>query len=156
MEDHPPNRDLRLQDLDEMPGDRLAFAVLVSREQELVSVREPLLERVDDLLLVLVDDVERLERMLDVDTQRAEAFPLRLGNVRSAVGEVANMADARLHGELADSVQWGKWNTPITRARDGHLIEAELFDQRRRGSYERPVGGTEGTRRGPSRSLIGS
>ena len=87
-----------------MPGDRLALAVLVSREQELVGVREPLLERVDDLLLVLVDDVERLERMLDVDTQRAEAFPLRLGNVRSAVGEVANMADARLHGELAAEV----------------------------------------------------
>ena len=40
VEDHPPHRHLRLQHLDEMPGDRLAFAVFVCREQQLVGLGE--------------------------------------------------------------------------------------------------------------------
>ena len=52
VEDHPPDGHLGLQHLDEVPGDRLALAVLVRREQELVGVREPLLQVGDDLLLV--------------------------------------------------------------------------------------------------------
>ena len=38
VEDHPAHGHLRLQHLEQMPGDRLALAVLVRREQELVGV----------------------------------------------------------------------------------------------------------------------
>ena len=55
-----------------MPGDRLALAVFVRREQELVDVLELRLQIGDDLLLPRVDDVERLEVVVDVD---AEARP---------------------------------------------------------------------------------
>jgi hypothetical protein len=36
VEDHAAHRHLRLQHLDEVPRDRLALAILVRREQELV------------------------------------------------------------------------------------------------------------------------
>ena len=68
VEHHAANRHLRLQRLDEMPGDRLAFAVLVRREQQLVRAGELLLEPGHDLLLLRVDDVVRLEVVLDGDT----------------------------------------------------------------------------------------
>ena len=52
VEHHPPDGDLRLQYLDEMPRDRLALAVLVRREQKLVGVGEVLLQLADGLLLL--------------------------------------------------------------------------------------------------------
>ena len=104
VEDHAPDRDLRLQDLDEMPGDRLALAILVRREQELLGVLEMLLERGDDLLLARVDDVVGLEALVDVDAERPEALPLRLRDVGRAVGQVADVADARLDGVVAPEV----------------------------------------------------
>ncbi len=96
VEDHAPNGNLRLQQFDEVPGDRLAFAVLVGREQELVGARELLLQLRDDLLLLRVDDVVGLEVLRDVDTERPKTLSLCLGDVRGAVGEVANVPDARL------------------------------------------------------------
>ena len=51
VEDHAAHRHLRLQHLDEVPGDRLAFAVFVRREQELVGVLQLRLQVGDDLLL---------------------------------------------------------------------------------------------------------
>ena len=56
---------LRLQLLEQVPGDRLALAVLVRREQELVGVLQLALQPGDHLLLVRVDDVVRLELVLD-------------------------------------------------------------------------------------------
>ena len=38
VEDHAPHGHLRLQHLEQVPGDRLAFAVFVCREQQLVGV----------------------------------------------------------------------------------------------------------------------
>ena len=95
VEDHAAHRHLGLQHLDEVPGDRLAFAVLVRREKELVRAGEPLLEVGDDLLLARIDDVVRLEVLGDVDAERAEPLALSLGNVPRAIGEVANVAYAR-------------------------------------------------------------
>ena len=92
VEDHALDGDLRLQHLDEMPRDRLALAILVRREQELVGVGEALLEVGDDLLLVGVDDVVRLESVVDVDAERSEPLALRLGDVLRAIREVANVA----------------------------------------------------------------
>ena len=62
-----------------MPRDRLALAILVRREQELVGVREALLQLGDDLLLSGIDDVVRLEAVVDVDTERAEPLALASG-----------------------------------------------------------------------------
>ena len=52
VEHHPAHRHLRLQHLEQVPGDRLALAVLVGREQELVGVLELLLQLGDLRLLV--------------------------------------------------------------------------------------------------------
>ena len=101
VEDHAPHRHLRLQHLEEVPCDRLALAVLVGREQQLVGVLQPLLQVGDRCLLLGVDDVERLEVVVDV---HAEPRPLLLlvfgGDVGRAFGEVADVPDARLHVEV--------------------------------------------------------
>jgi len=68
VEHHPPDGHLRLQHLEQVPRDRFALAILVSREQELVGIREPLSQLGDRALLAGVDDVERLELVVDVDS----------------------------------------------------------------------------------------
>ena len=104
VEHHAPHGDLRLEHLAQVPGDRLALAVLVRREQELVGLGELLLQIRDDALLVGVDDVERLELVLDVDAELAVLRPLLLRDVRRPLREVADVADARLHDEVAAEV----------------------------------------------------
>ena len=97
VEDHALDRHLRLQDLEQMPGDRLALAILVGCEQELARVLQLALQLVDLLLLVGIDQVERLERVVDVDAESGPRLLLdRGGNVCGAVGEVADVADRRL------------------------------------------------------------
>ncbi len=77
-----------------MPGDRLALAILVRREQELGGALELPLQLLDLLLLVGIDDVQRLERVLDIDAESSPRFLLRGGrDVCGAVREVANVAD---------------------------------------------------------------
>ena len=101
VEDHAADGHLRLQHLEQVPGDRLALAVLVRREQELVGVGEQLLQLRDRLLLVRVDDVERLEVVLDVDAEaRPRLLLVLLRDVGGALGKVADVADARLDDEV--------------------------------------------------------
>ena len=104
VEDHPAHRHLRLQHLDEVPGDRLAFAVFVCREQQLVGLGELAAQVRDDRLLLRVDDVERLEVVVDVDAEaRPRLLLLRGRNLGRAVREVADMADRRFdHVVLAE------------------------------------------------------
>ena len=104
MEDHPLDRDLRLQHLDQVPRDRLALAILVGREEELVGVGEPLLQVCDDLLLVGVDDVVRLEAVRDVDAERTETLSLRFRHVSCAIGKIADVPDARADGVATPEV----------------------------------------------------
>ena len=105
MEDHPPDGHLRLQHLEQVPGDRLALAILVRREQELVGVRQLLLELGNRLLLVGVDDVERLELVLDVHPEARPGLVLvLLGDLGGAVGKVANVADGGLDDEVRPEV----------------------------------------------------
>ncbi len=49
--------DLGLEHLEQVPGDRLALAVLICGEQDLVGVPEGALELGDGLRLAVVDDV---------------------------------------------------------------------------------------------------
>ena len=78
-----------------MPGDRLAFTVLVRRQQELVGLRKALLQVGDDLLLSGVDDVVGLEAVVDVDTERPEPLSLGLGDVLRTIRKVTDVSDAR-------------------------------------------------------------
>ena len=88
-----------------MPGDRLALAVFVGREQELVGVLEERAELGDLLLLVGVDDVERAEAVLDVDAETRPFLLLVLGrDVGGALRKVANMADGGLDHEVGTEV----------------------------------------------------
>ena len=97
VEDHPAHGDLRLQHLAQVPGDRLALAIFVRREQELVGVRELRPQIRDDGLLLRIDDVERLEVLIDVDAEPGPRLLLVLGrHLCGAVREVADMADRRL------------------------------------------------------------
>jgi hypothetical protein len=97
VEDHPPDRDRRLEHLVEVPGDRLALAVLVRREVELVCVLERPLELADLLPLVRVDDVVGLEVAVDVDRELAEPALLLGSRQLGGRREVTDVADAGLH-----------------------------------------------------------
>ena len=85
VEDHAAHRDLRLQHLEQVPGDRLALAILVCREQELVGVLQLLAQVGDHVLLVRVDDVVRREVVLDVDGHPSPRLALDLGGISAAL-----------------------------------------------------------------------
>ncbi len=101
---HAANRNLRFQHLHEVPGDRFSLSILIRREQELVRVLQMLFQLGDDLLLARVDDVVRLELLVDVHAERAEALALGLGHVGCAVGEVADVPDAGFDRKLRPEV----------------------------------------------------
>jgi hypothetical protein len=118
VEDHPANRDLRLQDLEQVPGDCLAFAVFVRREQQLVGALQRPLQLRDLALLVGIDHVERLEAVLDVHPEARPRLLLQLlRDLRRTVGKVADVADARLDDVIATEV-----------ARDGLRLRRALHD----------------------------
>ena len=104
VEDHPGDRDPGLELLEQVPGDGLALAVLVSGQVELVGVLEQRLELGDLGLLVAGDDVERLEVVVDVDAEPGPRLgPVLLRDLRRLGGHVADVADARLdHVALAE------------------------------------------------------
>jgi len=109
---------LRLEHLEEMPGDRLPFAVFVGREVEGVRLAQQLLELADVLLLVGVDDVERREVVLHIDAELAELRALEVrGDVLGALGEVTDVPDRRLHHEVGAEI-----------ARDGLGLRRGLDD----------------------------
>ena len=94
VEDHALDGDLGSQDLQQVPRDGLALAVLVRREKELVGILERLLQVADRLLLGLVDDVVGLEVVVDVDRQLGPGLlPDRLGKLGRLRREVADMTD---------------------------------------------------------------
>lgn len=97
VEDDATDGNLRLEHLCQVPADRLAFAIRVGREQQFGRVLHRGLEMRDLLLLVVGDDVVRLEVVVDVD---AEAAPLLLldllRHLGRRFGQIADVAVARL------------------------------------------------------------
>jgi hypothetical protein len=94
VEDHPLDRHLRLQLVEEVPCDGLALTVLVGGEVELVGVLEQLLELGDVGLLVAGHHVVRLEAVVDVDGHPPPRLVLDLRrSVRGPLGQVADVAD---------------------------------------------------------------
>ena len=67
----PADGDLGLEDLAQVPGDRLAFAVGVGRQQHFGGVLERRLQILDILLLVVRDDVVRREVAFEVHAKPA-------------------------------------------------------------------------------------
>ncbi len=95
VEDHPLDRDLGLEDLLEVPGDRLALPVLIGGEEQLVGVLQQVLELLDLRLLVGVDHIDRLEVVFDVHTEAADLAGVLLRHLGGAVGKVTDVPDAR-------------------------------------------------------------
>ncbi len=79
-----------------MPRDGFALAVLIGGEEEFVGLGQQLLQLPDLGLLVGVDDVDRLEVVLDVDTEAAHLAGVLVRYLGGAVREVADVPDARL------------------------------------------------------------
>ena len=99
VEDHPVDRQAlrRLELVEEVPGDRLALAVLIGGEVEGVGVLDQLLQLGDVALLVARHDVVGLEPVVDVDREPAPRLVLDLGRgVRGVVGQVADVTDRGL------------------------------------------------------------
>ena len=71
VEHHPLHGHVRLEHLEHVPADRLALAILVGREDELVGALERLLQLGDDLLLVGVHHVAGVEVVVGVDAGEA-------------------------------------------------------------------------------------
>ena len=119
VEHHALDRDLRLEHLVQMPGDGLAFAVLVGCEQQFVGLFEQLFQLGDLLLLVGVDHVVGLEARFDVHGElRVGALFHRRGQL-GGLGEVANMADGGLYGVVRSEI-----------AADGASLRWRLHDHK--------------------------
>ena len=104
VEDHAAHRHLGLEHFQEVPGDRLALAVLVRGEQQFARALQLLLEFRDGRLLIGVHDVERREALVGVDgVLRPRLLALILGKFRCLAREIAHVADRGLHAEIAAS-----------------------------------------------------
>jgi len=137
VEDHPAGRDLRLELFEQVPGDRLALAVLISGEQELVGVLQQVLELGDLLALVVRQNVERLEVVVHVHPEPRPGLLAVLGrDLRRPVGHVPDVADAGLDDVPAAQI-----------ARDRTRLGRRL-DNDQPGATTGSVGGT--TRHGPA------
>ena len=82
MEDHALDWHAGVQHLEQVPGDRLALAVLVGGQVKLVGVGEEALEGPNLVPFVGMDDVEGFEVVVDVDAQVGPALPfVSLGDI---------------------------------------------------------------------------
>ena len=99
MEDHALDRHFRLERLHEVPCDRLALAILISREVQGVGLLQRAFQFGDGFLLIAVHDVIRLETVLDV---HAELAILGFVGSRHLAGlrKVADVAD-RCHNRIS-------------------------------------------------------
>ena len=79
---------IQAQRRDQVPGDGLAFAVRVGREQDRLGRARLVLQSLDDVLAVLGDDVLRAKLVFDVDAE-------------FALWQIAHMPQAGTHHEVA-------------------------------------------------------
>ncbi len=98
VEHHALDGHLGLELLEEVPRDGLALAVLIGGEEELVGVLQRAPQLGDLLLLVRVDDVVRLETVLDVDREAPERPLLHVRRQLRGLREVADVPHRRLDG----------------------------------------------------------
>ena len=97
VEHHPMGRDLGLQFLQQMPGDRLALAVAVGGQQEFVGLGQRILQGAQRRPLVGVDHVEGFEAVVHVDPGAGPLLTLVLGGHLGGTGrQVADVASTGL------------------------------------------------------------
>jgi hypothetical protein len=97
MEHHAPRRNLGLQFLHQVPGDRLAFTITVGGEQQFIGTYQCVLEGTDRCPLLGVDDVESLEAIVDIDAGPGPLLTLVFGgNLGGTSRKVANVTAAGL------------------------------------------------------------
>ena len=109
----PLVRHLRLKHLQQMPADRLSLAVLIGRQQHMVS-RLQLLAQTRHMRPVLArHDVVRLEAVVDIHREVRPRLALdRCRTLRRPPRQIANVSEARRHDitvaqKLADRVRLG-------------------------------------------------
>jgi hypothetical protein len=98
VKDNPLDRDLRLEHFEEVPADRLPFAIGVGREHHFGRAfqRGPQLR--DVLPFVVGHDVIRLEVAVGVDADPSPLLLLDLfGHLARRVRKIANVSKTRLH-----------------------------------------------------------
>ena len=97
VEDHPLDRHPGSQHLEEVPGDRLALAVLVGGQIDLAGLLDQLLQLGHLGLLLGGDHIERLEPVVDVDAQPGPGLALVGGrDLVGPAGQVPDVADGGL------------------------------------------------------------
>ena len=97
MEHHALHRNLGLQLVEEMPGDGLTLAVLISCEEELVGALERTFQVGDRLLLLVGDHVIRKKAVFHIDGELAERALLKLRRQIFRLDQVADVADRGQH-----------------------------------------------------------
>ena len=101
MEHHPLDRNLGVQQLQQVPADRFPFAVFIRRKQQLIGHFEGVLELLT-IFLVFGNHIERFKVFLGVDAGLGPLLSLvARGDLAGVVGEVAHMAHRCLHTEGA-------------------------------------------------------
>ena len=97
VEDHAPHRDAGRQHLEQVPGDRLALAVLIGSEVQLAGVLDHGLELLDLVPFLPGDHVEGLEVVVDVDAEARPGLTLVGGwHVGGVARQVPDVSDRRL------------------------------------------------------------
>jgi transcription antitermination factor NusG len=92
VEHHALDRYFGLEHLEQMPANALAFTIFVSRQQQLVSVFQRIFQRLDHLLFILRDHIERLKVTLNIDANLGPVFAFDIGwNFASGLGQIAHM-----------------------------------------------------------------
>ena len=150
VEDHAAHGDLRLEHLEQVPGDGLALAVLVRGEEQLGSVLELLLQLRNRRLLIGMHDVEGGEAVVGVDgVLRPGLLAQTLGEFRCPAGEIAHVADRRLDPEIPGSptVEVALDRLGLRRRLDDD--EHTLHSHFRSCLLRRGTGGTVGSLRSP-------
>ena len=91
VEDHPAVGNLRLEFLEQVPGDGLALAVFIRGQQEFVGVLKQVLQLGHLLPLVVRDDVEGLEVVVHVDPEAGPGSLRYLAGISAALSGMSRM-----------------------------------------------------------------
>ena len=87
----------RAEHLEQVPGDGLPLAILVGCEIELVGLLHQSLQMAQMVALVAVDDVQRLEVVVDVDTDAGPGLALvGRGDLSGVARQITDVTDGGL------------------------------------------------------------
>ena len=100
MKHHAFHGDFRFQHLQQVPGNSLPLAVLISGQQEFVSIFQPGFQLADFLFLIPVNHVIRLEVVIQVNRELRVAGLFQRGGKVRRLREVTNVTHRCLHVEV--------------------------------------------------------